>query len=234
MKTRLSILFFSFFGVIALHFAHAQKSAEIATPPPIPTPEPLATPRFDFSLAPTSPASPTPARKKSSRRDKAQSSPTPEDGGSSPAPTINEESIIRPPSLTNENAKKQPTPDDDAVVRKADALIRSARARCAGNKSLAENEKQQAISQGILSSDTKRKIANQSANVAQQINLAISTDMTISAQAREVRAVLNEGVIVLRGVVNSVEEKVFVESKAMTIAAGKAKVVSEVTIKKPE
>jgi len=65
--------------------------------------------------------------------------------------------------------------------------------------------------------------------LAKQIRDAITSDKSLSTYAHNVKVIVQNGVVTLKGPVNSESEKMAIESRAKS-AAGKAQVENEITI----
>jgi len=69
-------------------------------------------------------------------------------------------------------------------------------------------------------------------DLAQRIRSSITSDKSLSTYAHNVKVIVQNGIVTLRGPVESSEEKSSVAAKAKTVAAG-AEVHNELTISPP-
>ncbi len=67
--------------------------------------------------------------------------------------------------------------------------------------------------------------------ITRKIRKSLMQDNALSTNAHNVKIITQDGMVTLRGVVNSENEKKVVESKAADVAGGIAKVDDELTVK---
>jgi len=81
---------------------------------------------------------------------------------------------------------------------------------------------------GAVTAD-QQKMNAADRELAQKVRKAITADKTLSTYAHNVKVIVRDGAVTLKGPVRSAEEKTAVEAKA-TEAAGAGKVTNELTI----
>ena len=81
---------------------------------------------------------------------------------------------------------------------------------------------------GAVTAD-QQKETKADRELAQKVRSSLTSDKTLSTYAHNVKVIVRDGVVTLRGPVRSDQEKTAVEEKAR-LAAGKSKVQSEISI----
>jgi hyperosmotically inducible protein len=86
---------------------------------------------------------------------------------------------------------------------------------------------------GLMAAQTADQQTNtkQDRQMTAQIRKALMQDSALSTNAHNVKIITQGGMVTLKGIVNSDNEKKVVESKAADVAGGVAKVDDELTVK---